>query len=130
MALVTLAHPDGTIVIERAVLELHSPVFKDILAECAGDNDAMVPLVDDTQGAKAFVKLCIVVVGEHATELESITPRMLAGALPFVHKYAAVGLGKFSRTWFGWFLETTSPPSPSWFDTAAAPLRHVRRMEE
>ena len=79
-----------------------------------GDDDATVPLVDDTlEGAKAFVKLCKIGVGEDATELKSITPRLLADALPFAHKHAlraalratpqypAVGLGKFAREWLG-----------------------------
>jgi hypothetical protein len=115
MSLVTLAHPDGTIVVERGVLELHSPIFKEMLAECTGGGDATVPLVDDTlAGAKAFVMLCKIGVGEDATELNSITPRLLADALPFVHKYAAVGLGKFAREWFGHIVETFGH---KWFGT-------------
>ena len=114
MALVTLTHPDGAVVVERGVLEMHSPVFKDMLTECAGGDGATVPLVDDTlEGAKAFVKLCKIGVGEDAIELKSITPRLLADALPFAHKHAlraalratpqypAVGLGKFAREWLG-----------------------------
>jgi hypothetical protein len=111
MSLVTLAHPDEAVVIERGVLEMHSPVFKEMLAECAGGGDTTVPLVDDTlEGAKAFVKLCKIGVGEDATELKSITPRLLADALPLVHKYAAVGLGKIAHDWFGHIVETMSTP--------------------
>jgi hypothetical protein len=113
---------------------MHSPVFKDMLAECAGGGDATVPLIDDTlEGAKAFVKLCKIGVGEDATELKSITPRLLADALPFVHKYAAVGLGKFAREWFGHIVETTSHPSPSWFiaatQTKTAAQTKIQRLK-
>jgi hypothetical protein len=95
-----------------------------MLAECVGGDDAEVPLGEDTlEGAKAFVKLCKIGVGEDAIELKSITPRLLADALPFVHKdalraalraarrpprYPAVGLGKFAREWFGHIIGTTS----------------------